>query len=167
MAFRIFALFVQIAQMGLNLPRWVSFCPEYHPQPLFFTQQLHTPFGDMYVHETPQFPPQNTPFPGLNLKVGKMNYRLGKSDPNWAKILKSGQNFSRNGPKKNIHMAFTALNVGTWPMLLSQATLWHMLNGSMARTTALTIQWRIRLYSCCHNQIWYNQNYSQLFSFRM
>ena len=30
-------LFVQIAQMGLILPRWVSFCPEYHPQPLFFS----------------------------------------------------------------------------------------------------------------------------------
>ena len=41
-------------------------------------------------------PRQNTPFPGLILKVGKMNYCLGKVDP---KCLKSRQNFSRNGQK--------------------------------------------------------------------
>ena len=54
----------------------------------------------MYVHKTPPTPPQNTRFPGLNLKVGKMNYRLGEMDPNWAKCLRSGQNVSRSGPKK-------------------------------------------------------------------
>ena len=53
----------------------------------------------MYVHKTPPTPPLNTPFPCLNLKVGKTNYRLGKMDPNWAKCLKSGHNFSRSGPK--------------------------------------------------------------------
>ena len=53
----------------------------------------------MYEHETPPAPPQNTPFPGLILKVGKMNYCLGKMDPIWAKCLKSGQNFSRSGQK--------------------------------------------------------------------
>ena len=57
----------------------------------------------MYEHETPPAPPQNTPFPGLILKVGKMNYRLGKMDPIWAKCLKTGQNFSRSGQKKFIH----------------------------------------------------------------
>ena len=46
-----------------------------------------------------QSPPKNTPFPVLNLKMGKMNYCLGNSDPNWAKYLKSGQNFSRSGQK--------------------------------------------------------------------
>ena len=74
--------FIQIAQM-------VSFCPEYLPQPLFFTQPSHTPFGDMRVHKTHPIPPQITPYPGLNLKVGKMNYRLGKLDPNWAKCFKN------------------------------------------------------------------------------
>ena len=56
----------------------------------------------MYVQKTPPTPPQNTPFPALNLKVGKMNYSLGKVDPtgNLAKCLKSGQNFSRSGRKK-------------------------------------------------------------------
>ena len=58
------------------------------PQPLFLTQPSHTPFWDMYVHKTTETPPQSTPFPGLNLKVGKINYRLGNLDPNWAKCLK-------------------------------------------------------------------------------
>ena len=80
-----------------NLPRWVffcpdwvSFCPEYYLQPLFFTQPSHTLF------EAPS-PPQNTPFPGLNLKVGKMNFQrlqsgqlgpqLGKMFEKWAKLF--------------------------------------------------------------------------------
>ena len=57
----------------------------------------------MYEHETPPAPPQNTPFPGLILKVGKMNYRLGKMDPIWAKCLKSVQNFSRSGQKNLLY----------------------------------------------------------------
>ena len=36
----------------------------------------HVPFGDIDVHKTPQNPPQNTPLPGLILKVGKMKYSL-------------------------------------------------------------------------------------------
>ena len=51
-----------------------------------------------YTHQSP---PQNTPFPGLNLKVGKINYWLGNLDPNWTKCLKSGQNISRSGQKIN------------------------------------------------------------------
>ena len=47
--------------------------------------------------KTPPSPPQNTPFPGLILKVGETIYCLGKMDPIWAKCLKSGQNFSRSG----------------------------------------------------------------------
>ena len=96
-------IFVQIAQMGIILPRWVLILPKYHHQPLFFTQQSLNPFGDMYKHETHPTPPQNTAFPGLILKVGKMNYCLGKMDPIWAKCLKGGQNFSRSGQKKIIH----------------------------------------------------------------
>ena len=96
--------FIQIA--GL-LPRWVSFCPdrvlfcpEYHPHPLVFTLPSQTPFRDMNIHKTPPTPHQNTPFPGLNLKVGKINYRLGRMDLFWAKCLKNGQNFSRSEQKK-------------------------------------------------------------------
>ena len=51
------------AHFSYKLPRWVSFfpdgvsfCPEYHPQPLFFTQPSHTPLWDMYGHKTPTSP---------------------------------------------------------------------------------------------------------------
>ena len=60
--------------MGLTIsfhPDGVLFCPEHHPQPLFFAQQSLTPFWDMYIHRTSPTPPQKTPFPGLNLKVSK------------------------------------------------------------------------------------------------
>ena len=49
----------------------VSFCPEYHHEPLIYTQPSQTPFRDIYEQETLPAPPQNTPFPGLILKVGK------------------------------------------------------------------------------------------------
>ena len=100
-------LIVQVAQMGLILPRWGLIFQEYHPQSLFFTQPSHTPVGDIYIHKTPPTPgtpsqilDQKTPFPGLNLKVGKMNYSLDNLDPKWAKYLKSGQHFSRSGQKQ-------------------------------------------------------------------
>ena len=41
---------------------------------------MTSPLGVMYMHKTTS--PQNTSFPGLNLKVGKVTYRLGKMDPN-------------------------------------------------------------------------------------
>ena len=89
-------LFVQIARMDLILPNWGLILPRLPPptwQPLFLTHPSQTPFGDTYIHKTPPIPPQNTPFPGLKLRLGKMNYCLGKMDPNWAKYLKNGQNF--------------------------------------------------------------------------
>ena len=97
------ALFVQIAQMGLILPRWVLILPRIPPPTPVLYSVVTKPFRDMYEHETPPAPPQNTPFPGLILKVGKMNYCLGKMDPIWAKCLKSGQNVSRSGQIFFIH----------------------------------------------------------------
>ena len=46
-----FPLLEQIAQMGLILPRWPwdLILPEYHHQPLFFTQRSQTPFRDIYM----------------------------------------------------------------------------------------------------------------------
>ena len=66
-----------------NAQTGVSFSPEYHHRPLFFSQPAlaRTPFGDMYVHKKSPTSPENTLFPGLNLKVGKMNYSLGKWTP--------------------------------------------------------------------------------------
>ena len=58
----------------------------------------HKPLQGICTYaKTPLTPPQNTPFPGLKLKVGKMNFCLSKMDPNWAKCLRNGQNFSRSG----------------------------------------------------------------------
>ena len=48
--------------------------PRIPPPTLFSTQQSHTPFANMYIQKTTPTPPQNTPFPVLNLKLGKMNY---------------------------------------------------------------------------------------------
>ena len=55
-------IFVQIAQMGIILPRWVLILPRKPLQPLFFTQPSLNLFGDMYDHETSPAPPQNTLF---------------------------------------------------------------------------------------------------------
>ena len=104
-------LFVQIAQMGLILPRWGLILPRI-PQYLFFTQQSHSPVGDMYEHKTPLSPPQNTAFPGLNLQVGKMNYHLGNLDPNGAKWLKSGQKNSSSGQKLFFIFIIIVLSIG-------------------------------------------------------
>ena len=54
----------------------------------------------MYIHKTHPTLPKNTPFPGLNVKVGKVNYSLGEMDPNWAKCLKSGKTVLEKGKKK-------------------------------------------------------------------
>ena len=45
-----------------NCPDGVSLCPDFHPQPLFFTQPPHTPLGDMYVHQTPPHLTPKDPF---------------------------------------------------------------------------------------------------------
>ena len=77
----------------------------------------HTPLSGICTNTIhPQIHPklaQNTHFPGLNLKVGKMNYRLGNLDPNWARCLKCGQNVSRSGPK-NIFTWISCIVMGTY-----------------------------------------------------
>ena len=53
-------LFVQIAQMGLILPRWDLNWPRIPlPTPVIYPAAMH-PFGDMYVHKTPPKHPKNT-----------------------------------------------------------------------------------------------------------
>ena len=66
-------------------PRWVSFCPdgvffcpEYHPQPLFFTPLSHTPFMDMFVHKTPPTPPKKQPFSWPELESGQSELLSGQ-----------------------------------------------------------------------------------------
>ena len=93
-------LFVQIAQMGLILPRWGLIWSRIPPPtPVLYSAVIHTFRG--YVHtQSTHNPSQNTPLPCLNLKVGKMKYRLGNLDPSWAKCLKSGQKFLEVGKEK-------------------------------------------------------------------
>ena len=89
----------------------------------------------MYEHETAPTPPKNNPFPGLILKVGKMNYCLGKMDPIWAKCLKSGQNFSRSGQKKIIHALPPPFFYETKAGQLEASTVnWKILFGNISET---------------------------------
>ena len=91
-------IFVQIAQMVLILPRIPP------PTPVLSLVSRHTPLSGICTNtKHPQNPSQNTPFPGLNSKVGKLSYSPGKLFPNWAICLKSGQNFSN---KKLIHHVY-------------------------------------------------------------
>ena len=87
--------------MGLIFPRWSLILPRI-PTPTvtnpYSLLSSHTPFCDMYIHKTPQ----NTPFPGLNLKLGKMNYSLGNLDSKWAKNL--GKTFLEVGKKKKLNI---------------------------------------------------------------
>ena len=75
------------------------------------------------MHTTTPSPSQNTPFPGLNLKVGKTNYCLGNLDPNWAKSLKNGQNMSRSGQKQIIHHNLKLGGEGEATAVLTAAVL--------------------------------------------
>ena len=63
----------------------------------------HTPLLGIRRYTKHSNPTPNTPFHGLNLKVCKMNYRLGNLESTWAKCLKSGQNISRSGQFLFIH----------------------------------------------------------------
>ena len=78
--------FVQIAQMGLILPRCGLCLPRVPPPTLFFTQPSHTPFKDIYIHKTPWIPPQNTLFSGLNLKVGIQVGKISNCPAKWTSI---------------------------------------------------------------------------------
>ena len=86
-------LSAQIAQMGFILLRWGLILPRKPPRTPVLYSAVTNPFrGYVRTQNTPNPNPKQCKHPpGLNLKVGKMNYRLGKMDPNWAKCLKSGQ----------------------------------------------------------------------------
>ena len=100
-------LFILIAQMGLISPRWGLILPRIPPPtPVLYLAVTH-PFWRYVPTQNTINPPKNTPFPVLNLKVGKMNYNLGNLDPNWAKHLKSEQNFSRNIHVRGTHKCET------------------------------------------------------------
>ena len=111
-------LFIQIAQMGLIFPRWGLILPRIPPStPVLYSAITHPSLGYVWTQNTNK-PTHNSPFPGLNLKVGKMNYRLGNLDQNRSKCLKSWQNFSRSGQKEFFHSP-----AATHPRLWQQSIL--------------------------------------------
>ena len=61
--------------------------------PFLYSAATNRFVAAMYVHKTPQSSPQNTPFPGLNLKVGKLTTV-------WAIWTPTGQNVWKVGQKK-------------------------------------------------------------------
>ena len=88
-----YPLFIQFAsQMGLILPRWVSLCPEYHHQPLFFTQLSQTPFY-VLTQNTPNPTPKH-PFPW---KWAKWTTVLAKWTPTGQNVWKVGKTFLEVG----------------------------------------------------------------------
>ena len=86
----------------ISAPPWLM--PRAAPNPCSLLS-YHTPLSGICTYtKHPQAHSKTPLFPGLNLKVGKMNCSLGHLDPIWAKCLKSGQNFFRSGQKKFIHV---------------------------------------------------------------
>ena len=96
-------LLAQIEQMGLILPRWGLTLPRIPPPTpvtaLFFTQPSYTPCGDMYIHKTHPSPPKIPAVLGLNLKVVKINYRLGNLNPTGQNVWRVGKTFLEVGQK--------------------------------------------------------------------
>ena len=87
-------LYSTFAHFSYKLPRWVafcqdgaSFCLEYYPHPLFFTQQSHTPFKDMYVHKTPVKPSPKHPFSWPELECGQNELSSGQFGPQLGKMF--------------------------------------------------------------------------------
>ena len=96
-------LFLQNAQMGLILSIWGLVLPRIPPPiPVLYSAVRHSFSRYWRTQNTPKPTPKH-PISWPELDSGKMNYCLGNLDPNWAKCLKSGQNFSRSGKKKLNH----------------------------------------------------------------
>ena len=98
-------------------PRWVSFCadgisfcPEHHLQPLFFTQLSHTPFRDMYVPKTPQraqVHPKTPPFLTWTWKWAKWTTFWAICTPTGQNVWKVGKTFLEVGKKIYSSMHWT------------------------------------------------------------
>ena len=89
--------FVLIGQTGLILPRWGLILPRI-PLPTLVLYPAGThPFRGFI---TPPASHQSTPFPDLNLKVGKKNYGLGNLDPSGQYVRKVNKTFLEVGKKK-------------------------------------------------------------------
>ena len=93
-------LLVQTAQMGLILPRWGLILSRIPPQPLFFTQQSHTTFGNMYRAYTKHpNPSPKHPCSWPEPESLQSELQSGHPGPQLSKMFEkslSGQTFSRS-----------------------------------------------------------------------
>ena len=104
---------VQMAQMGLILPRWglISSFSAQNTTPIPCSLlSSHTLLSGICMYTKHPNPTPNTPFSGLNLKVGKMNYSLGKRRLIWAICTKSRQKIQK-WAKNNYPCGWTPLEM--------------------------------------------------------
>ena len=78
-------------------PDGVSLCPEYHLQPLFFTQQSKTPFWDT-TNPTPKHP-----FSWPELESGQNELLCEQNGPHLGKMFEKWAKLSKSGQKKFVH----------------------------------------------------------------
>ena len=100
-------ILAHFAHFSFQSPRWVSFCPdgvslcpEHHHQPLFFTQQSQTPFGDTNKHKSPQPHPKIPLFLAWTWKWAKWTTFWAKWTPTGQNVWKTGKTFLEVGKKK-------------------------------------------------------------------
>ena len=89
-----FPILEHFCHFSYELPRWVSFCPEYHRQPLFFTQPSQTLLGTCTLANTKY--PQSHPKTPLFLA---WTWKWAKWATVWAKWTPTGQNVWKVGQK--------------------------------------------------------------------
>ena len=100
-----------------------SFCPEYHPHPLLFTQQSHTPFGDMYAHKAPQLHPKTPLFLAWTSKWANWTTIWAKWDPSGQRVQK-WTTFLEAGKKKLLIWA-------AWWALSKNCLEWNYFNSNL------------------------------------
>ena len=65
-----------------------SFSSEYHPHLLFFTQQLHIPLGDTYIHKNTLNPTPKYPFFWPELESGQNELQSGQNETDMGNLYK-------------------------------------------------------------------------------
>ena len=102
-------LFIQIAQMGLILPRWGLICPEYHLQPLFFTHPSQIPFRVCTHTKHSQLHPKTPLFLAWTWKCAKGTTVWAKWTPTGQNVWKMGRTFLEVGQKKYSFQIFKTI----------------------------------------------------------
>ena len=85
--------------MGLVLLRWVSFCPEYHPQPLILVSS-HTPFLGYVRTQNTHNPTPKHPFSWPELESGQNELLSGQPGPQLGKMFEKWTKLFQKWAKK-------------------------------------------------------------------